>query len=265
MSAWATQRKFYIFFTILVGISIITIGILFFFLYKPESCVDGLHNQSELGIDCGGVCPNACKESPKELLTLWSRVFPLADGIYSSVSYIENQNKDLYIPNIQYVAKFFDSNGVYVTFSSNYTRISADGITPVLIPFIISDKREISNVEFSFIEEPVFKMYKDGDINFNVLNTEILNLDTSPKVRALINFESDSPIRESEFVAIIYDQKNNAIGASRTVQEDINPSEIRELQFTWVNPFVLLDAPCPGGLCKQQPERVEIIPLITKR
>lgn len=265
MSAWATQRKFFIFFSTLVGVSIICISSIFFILYEPESCSDGLRNQSELGIDCGGECPNVCIVPPKKLLTLWSRAFPLADGIYSAIAYIENQNKDLYIPKIQYRFRFFDSKGVYITYSSDYATILPNGITPIIVPFVGSDERVIESVEFSFVNDPVFETYPEEDASFDVLNTELKNPETSPKLNATVLLSSGPTVKEVEFVAIVYDQNDNAIATSKTVQENMRLNEIRELHFTWVNPFVLLDAVCPGGLCKQSPERVEIIPLVTRR
>ena len=56
----------------------------------------------EAGVDCGSVCGVMCAVQPVPLLPLWTRTFPVSEGVYAAVAYVENQNETLYVPEVQY-------------------------------------------------------------------------------------------------------------------------------------------------------------------
>src|SRR3989344_4321547 len=81
MDPWARRRQ-----TIILGIAAFAalgIAALVYINYQPApSCSDGLQNQGELAIDCGGPCAAVCAQEPRPLVVEWARVFPIAGGPY---------------------------------------------------------------------------------------------------------------------------------------------------------------------------------------
>lgn len=255
----------YIIITLLILIAFLASGVLFFIFHTPVSCDDGVQNGLELGVDCSGSCPNVCPVDPKKLLDVWVRPFPLADGVYSAVAYIENQNADLYVPSVQFEIVLYDADGSVITRASQNTPIMPNGVTPIFVPHVVTGEREAVSATFRFIGEPVFVPHS-GSYRFSFSDTSVDASDGSfPRVSALVTNTGDRAVREVDFVVVVYDEDAVAIAASRTFERDMQPGETRALQYTWVRPFELRRGLCPGGLCVREVKQVEIIPVVLKR
>ena len=91
MIPWATKQKMrytIVFITILIAVSFMPLYIVTKnFLERDETCVDGIQNQDETGIDCGGICVTACLDQISDLKVLWSRVFYVDVGVYDAVAF----------------------------------------------------------------------------------------------------------------------------------------------------------------------------------
>ena len=262
MSAWALQRRISVIVTIIVMVVFaVSVG-LFRIFYHVPSCDDGIQNGLEEGIDCGGVCPQLCVAPPEPLRDVWRRAFPVAEGVYAAVAYIENLNEDLYVPEVQFEFELYNAAGTLIGRVSKTTPIMPNGITPVFIPHIVTGKQEAAVTSFRFVREPKFakQPYEYGldiqDVYRRVGEGE------EPYVRATAVNVGTKMVRAADFVALLYDEEGTAVAASNTFAERIKPGERREIQYTWPNPLTLRKGTCPGGQCIKQVERVEIIPVI---
>ena len=262
MSAWSQQRKLYI---ILTGVVIGAFGIsatLFAIFYHPPSCDDGIQNGLEEGIDCGGSCTNFCAAPTKQLRDLWRRAFPIANGVYAAVAYVENQNESLFVPEVQFEIELYDVSSTLIGRISQVTPIMPNGITPIFVPHIVVGKQEVASASFRFVTEPVFEEqpypygFEIKDMHKNIEE------DAAPYVRATVVNTGEKAVKEADFVVILYDKEGTAIAASRTFETKIQPREERLIQFSWINPLTLRKGECPGGQCKKEIERIEIIPII---
>ena len=264
MSAWSAQRKVNIFLTVMVIVIGIISTIIFTIYYEPITCDDGIQNGLETGVDCGGVCPTICPKQPKKVLDLWTRFFPVVDGVYSVVSYIENQNKNLYIPSVQYEILLYDEEGSVISRASEKTTIMPNGITPIFVSAILTGESKVATASFRFTEEPRFVL-QPNDSTFTVSDIQIETpKNDNPQVRATVKYTGQQVLPEVDFVAVVYDVKDVAIAAARTFEQYLAPDEQRALQFSWVRPFTLRKDTCAGGICVQPVQRVEIIPVIQR-
>jgi len=83
------QLAYFLFFVIVIGsIS----GGLYFWLRTEATCTDGVKNQEEEGIDCGGPCANICLESLVEMRVLGSELVKIRENDYDFVAKINNPN-----------------------------------------------------------------------------------------------------------------------------------------------------------------------------
>ena len=187
----------------------------------------------------------------------------LAEGVYAAVAYIENQNKDLYVPSVQYEIVLYDAEQSIVTRASKRTPIMANSVTPVFVPHILTGKAAVATASFRFTEEPVFARrpaphaFTFSDITLESERNE------SPRARAVVRNGGTETVASSYFVAIVFDEDGTAVAASRTFEEYIAPGESRILQFTWVYPFVLRTGVCADGYeCLRKADTVKIFPVI---
>ena len=86
----------------LVVVGSIVVGFYFAFLKPTPTCFDGIQNQNERGIDCGGLCIKACIPSDLKPLELVEEphIIPVDDMHASLLARVLN-------PNIGYAAKNF--------------------------------------------------------------------------------------------------------------------------------------------------------------
>lgn len=261
MSAWSVQRKLSIIITMVVIAGFVVSGVLFLILHNPPSCNDGIQNGLELGIDCGGVC-ELCPVEPKKLLDVWTRNFLIAEGVYAAVAYIENQNENLYVPEVQFEIELYNKNNAAITRASSKTTIMPNGVTPIFAPHFLTGQQKAVTASFRFTEKPKF-LPVPNPYGFTIADIHLTVPEDKPSyVRALVTNVGELPVKEVDFVAILYDEDNVAVAASRTFEEDVKPRETRTIQYSWVLPLTLRKGICPGGLCTKQVKRVEIVPIV---
>ena len=69
--SWAQRRKAtYIISLLFILISIISV-ILYLALNKKPTCFDGIQNQGEVGVDCGGSCVILCRVQYTNPVVIW--------------------------------------------------------------------------------------------------------------------------------------------------------------------------------------------------
>src|SRR3989344_2789665 len=114
MISWSTRRKsIYIIGILLCFLFALLLPILFV-TYKAPSCTDGLKNQGELGVDCGGPCTLLCKANALDIVVHWQRAFKVKNGVYNALAYIENPNLDSGVGKIFYRFKLYDSDNILI-------------------------------------------------------------------------------------------------------------------------------------------------------
>ena len=193
---------------------------------------------------------------------LWRRAFPIADGVYATVAYIENQNQNLYVPEAQFEIELYNTTNTLIGRVSQTTPIMPNGITPIFVPHVVVDKQEVTSTSFRFVKEPTFKK-QPYPYGFEIKNIyKNIEENKAPYVRATAVNTGKRTMKEVDFVVILYDENGTAIAASRTFEKEIQPKEERVIQFSWIHPLTLQKGQCPGGQCEKQIERVDIIPII---
>ena len=97
----------------LVIVGAIATGIYFLFLKPAPSCFDGIQDEGETGIDCGGPCAKLCIPSniapivPLGAVTIFS---PLA-GHVTVLAELENTNTDFAANSFDYVVTLYGADG----------------------------------------------------------------------------------------------------------------------------------------------------------
>lgn len=239
--SWATQRKIIIT-TILFLVIAVPVAFLFNYVFsKPPTCFDGVKNQDEQGIDCGGnICAALCPVSVKDLVTVWDpRLFKVADGLYSTVVYVENPNVNAGAKQVPYTFKFYDSvdKNVVIAERSGVIDIYPEKAFPILETGISTGKRSASRVTFSFDRPARFEKMAPRVEKVVVKDQVIVDEDTAPRVNARIQNVSVDTVKDVTVTAVIFDDQGNAIAVSQTFVEALTKNETRDISFSWLQPF----------------------------
>lgn len=236
--SWASRRKTAyatgvgLFFAIIIGGPLA-----YWYLSIPPTCIDGIQNQGESDIDRGGPCPLLDDEALTPPGLLWTRSFRVRDGAYSAVAYIQNPNADAGVRAVRYRFGLYDERNVLVTERTGITYIMPGSVTAVFEGNIETGSRVVAHTYFEFVQSPQWERLVDTSIVLEILETEISDTDTMPRLTAHVRNTSVREIRDIKLVAIVSDPAGNAFTASQTALPIIEPGESEQITFTWPSPF----------------------------
>ncbi len=250
MLPWSLKRQLiYLFLVFSLFVALLVAGY-FVFIRKAPSCGDGIQNQDELGVDCGGGCGAVCKSEILMPIKKWSRVFKVKDGLYDTATLIENPNNTLGVKSFRYNFKLHDKNGILITDRIGQVFLNPNEKMVIFESGIDTGKRL---AERAFIE---FDKNQDWIRLENVERPKIISQNTTvvagnmPRVFAEIKNTSLFDVSNINVVVVIYDDDDNAIGISSTFINYLAKDSVQDVTFTWPGPF-------PG-----QPKTVEIFPRV---
>lgn len=251
--SWSSKRKL----TYFSALMLIFIGGATIFLWpyfnREPTCFDGKQNGDETGIDCGGSCLLVCTAENYRLVTLWARAFPVTDGNYNLMAYIENQNRESGISRINYEFRAYDENNIFLGRKDGTTFITSNDRTAIFEPGLVAGNRVPSRVDFSFTSAPVWirvNREQRNALSVSVEDKVVSNVFTSPKVTANVVNNTLIDMKNVDVVAILYDDLNNVINVSKTFVPVLPKNSRVPVVFTW-----------PGSLSKN-PSRVDIFPQV---
>ncbi len=238
MIAWATKRKLQ-YLGIIAGLFILFVAVpLYLFIYDKPTCFDGFENGDEVGVDCGGSCRLLCTAEIGQPIARWDpRIFKISPGIYSVLAYLENPNVTAEVLHAPYTFRLYDNKGLIITERKGETFIPKGQTFAVFEGNFSTGERIPTRAVFSFGPNLTWTKNLTTPPDLAVTNKALSREETSPRVDATITNKAVNVVSNIELTAIIFDGAGNAIGASRTLVEDINPQDSKALVFTWPLPF----------------------------
>ena len=237
---WALKRQ--LFYVAVLVVFFLTLGFLIISpqINKIPSCTDGVQNGNEAGIDCGVSCPKACSFEVDQISVLWVRTFEVIPGRYNAVAYLENHNRNAAINKIKYKFRFADGNNIYIGKREGETFVPPSGKFAIFEPGIGVGNSIPIYANFEFTETPVWNTVPEDKLNQLKISTsdiKLENQDISPHLSATIKNDSLFTVPKVSVVAIMYDEKGNAVSASRTYLDVLTAGQSANIDFTWPKPI----------------------------
>ena len=251
-SAWARRRQLLYGGGLLFFFVLVIVPTIFFYVYEPPSCFDGKMNQTETDIDRGGPCTLLDARYLQPHAVLWSRSFPVRDGFYNAVAYIENPNSHAGVKNAIYQFKLYDERNILIAERFGQAPIVPEKVFPIFEGRIDTGNRIPVRTTFGFVNVFTWEKMVDETSGLRVRNERVSDLTTAPRVSAELTNTTVAPVEDLVVIATLFDGKSNAFASARTVVERIDAGETKTLVFTWPEPFTANVA------------RVDIIPLAAR-
>lgn len=254
MLSWSAQKKLvYISVTLFIFALIVGIPVYFKFIKKPPTCFDGILNQDEREVDCGGVCLKLCKNEAIDPAILFERYFNVISGIYNGVALIENRNVGLYALRVPYVMKLYDNQNVLLAERVGETFLTGAKTFPIIEYAIDTKERKVSKITFSFLGEIDWKRgaFKDPDVE--VINKKLFDDKGLPRLSAVLRNNEIYRIGKTPVVALLYGEGGNLIASSHTLVDEIAGQGETPVVFTWNEAF------------KDTPTKIDIVPRLIPR
>jgi len=236
------KKKRAIIIAIFVAIFLSAIFAIYLWLRPAPTCSDGIKNQNETDIDCGGVCPNKCNKIVAENLVSQEQGF-VESGLvnkYDLYSRVSNPNNVFGSNKFQYEFKLKDAAGNVIA-----TKLGSDYILPGESKYVTENNIEtdkipasvefnISNqawVEFiDYFERPQLKVVNKqyNPISSGVGFSEAIGLlkNESPYDFTLIKLE-----------IILKDANDKVVALNSTEMRTVKSGENRDFRSLWLNRF----------------------------
>lgn len=252
MILWAMRRRalylssIFVFFVVLIGVP------LAIYLYEPPSCFDTKQNQGEAGPDCGGPCTLLCPNDSLPFIVDWTQKFEVTSSLWSVAAHIQNPNDSSGAVDVPYIFQLYDSEGVLIAERRNKISIRPRASLTIFEGGFLVE-RDPARVVFSFTAEPVFKKMNQAAPEIVALNRALSGEEIRPRLEATLRNNGTIPVRDMPVTAVVFDKEGNAIAASKTIVDNLDSNESKDISFTWPQPF-----PVEIGYC-ESPADVAIL------
>ncbi|HVB20110.1 MAG TPA: hypothetical protein VNF51_02405 [Candidatus Paceibacterota bacterium] len=250
--SWAAQRRFII--MLIIGSIIVALVATVFFttFSQAPSCTDGIQNEGETGIDCGGPCPYLCTADEQPPTVLFTTALTNAAGRTDVVASIENKNANAAAKDVPYNVTLYDAKQLLLQTVSGTLDLPPGATETVFIPGVISGKQAVANAFLTIAPSAPrwFAMAADTRILPSVLNTVQSGSPNAPSVDATLGNGSSTTLTNVQVIVLVRDAQGSVIAASRTVVPSIPAQGQATAIFTWNNAF-------PNA-----PASIEVVPVI---
>ncbi|MBI2062429.1 MAG: hypothetical protein HYT64_01935 [Candidatus Yanofskybacteria bacterium] len=209
-------------------------------LVTKVSCIDGIWNGKEEGVDCGSLaCGKACAPAIMPINIISSQFFKTSQGDYDFVVQLSNSNVSHGASQIEYSVDAFNHRG------STYI---LPGQTKWLVLTALKSSTEIgdanlviNNAQWEKLDMP------NNTVNFVLRRKDYHNIQKGTELNAIIYNDSNFDFDKIDVVVILFDDMGNIVGANNTdIRTFVSKTE-RGFSVVW--PFTL-----PGTAVRQDVE-----------
>jgi len=215
---------------------IIVLAIIVFVIYsifsgtKKETCFDGIQNQTETGIDCGGPCKE-CEQI--EAIKILNQAFiPTVDNNYDLVAQIKNPNIYLGGEILNYEFDLYDNNDQLIGTKTGNTYILPQETKYIVEPRIFSEKI-VSKMEFKIQNVSWKKLSAISNLEIRTKNIAYQKFDTNSKFVGFVENKTSYDLGTIEVVGILFDVNNKIIAVSKTLMNTVLMNETRGFEMNW--------------------------------
>ncbi len=218
-------------------LSLVGLVIYFGFYYTPANCFDGIFNNKELGVDCGGSCVLICPFTVTSPEIVWAESFKIVDGQYNAVAYIENKNPVAGTPTLAYTFRLFDKDEI-IAEREGVTVLPPNSVYPIFEGRVLTkDGKVPTRTEIILKPSNMWLPAKIGRSQFRTMSTELLSTDARPRLNTKVENTELTEARDVEVVATIFNQAGNPVTASQTFIDKFESRTTKDVVFTWPKPI----------------------------
>ncbi len=247
--SWRSRRQGTYFGIFAVLVFIVLTAVFYPVLNKPATCFDGKQNGKETGVDCGGSCAMYCPKTVVLPRIEFSAIFPVSDGVYNAVALLTATDPNAGAKSAPYVFSLYDESGRIIDEIKGNTFIPSASQFAVFESQIRTGERVPVRAQFRWGAEQI--KFEKVEFNSNTLPIEVSlwkreTVLATERLSVNITNTSFDSVPESEYIVIVYDEKDEPIATSRTVAMVPARSSV-DLYFSWPYEF------------KSAPKRYELI------
>jgi hypothetical protein len=220
----------------LLILAIIAGGI--YLLIKPElpSCSDGIQNQGEVGIDCGGPCSFCPERLRKDLEIIFTEAIETQDNYVDLVAKIKNPNRDWGADSFSYLFELYDVSGNLIVSREGNSYVLPHETKYAIEQRILADS-EIFSVEFKITDIAWQELVDYKEVELLVRNLEFKQSENLSQLTGTLENRSSYDLDKIGIYTVLLDKDSNILGAGKTEIRTLLSKESRYFEIKW--PFLI--------------------------
>ena len=235
-------KRFLIGFVYLAMVIALGVFVYFSFIKAPETCSDGKKNQNESGVDCDGVCTNACKENIiGQAFEIQEVAFvPGGEGVYDVLGKIYNPNDEIGASVFHYTFELKDQSGKVLVEREGESFIlpqETKSLIELNLPFAevpFSATLRISEIgweRFSgYQSKPTISIYQR---RYDQISSGV----GFGEAYGLVVNESPYDFRTISVKVVLRDASGKPLAFNMTQMNTVNAKEERDFRLVWPTAF----------------------------
>lgn len=205
--------------------------------HHTPSCNDGVKNQNETGVDCGGRCARACIDAQAPLTINWARFFQVGNGVYDIAASVENKNEYAGIPDLEYTFTLYDDADHIVATQSGTTFINPREEAIVFAPTVHTTGIPARAELVLHHDTDWYQVPSSAQYLITVRDQALSGKDTRPLLTATIVNASSKDLFNVEAVGVVYGSGATPVGVSSTKVDTLAGDGTARVSFYWPLPF----------------------------
>jgi hypothetical protein len=146
------KQLFYGFLYLLLFVAF-SISFFFIFLKPAPSCTDGILNQDEEQIDCGGKC-SSCELKTIELTVTGKRAFYAPGGRVSFMVSLDNESSNFWAKEFSYELDVTNRKGLTVDVIKGFSSVPPKSKKDLIFPAAYANSDGIGGFDFKIVGQP---------------------------------------------------------------------------------------------------------------
>ncbi|NCU41178.1 MAG: hypothetical protein EOM19_00450 [Candidatus Moranbacteria bacterium] len=210
-------------------------------LFSPDpTCNDGIRNQGEEAIDCGGSCL-PCSEiiEAEDIKVIETALLSISPDTYDAVAFIQNPNNLFGSGNFSYTFNFIDKSGSIVkTFQDTAYILPAQGRYLMLLEEKIEGTPVRVEAHIDAVTWEKFNEYEAPSLTITNKAFEKVSSGTDYAVaKGLVRNQSPYDFETVEIYVVLRDVLGEIIAMNRTDMQTVRSGEKRDFPVVWKYAF----------------------------
>lgn len=212
----------------------------YYLIHSAPSCSDGIQNQEEEGIDCGGPCPPCPISQPQDIEVFWSRLLSSQADFYDLAAQIKNPNQHCGSGQLPYRFEIYNQSGELIKQVNGSTFILPNQSKYLVESRIALDCpiEQVGQIQLSFGEISWDKLKDYYSLpQLIVQQKEYFLLESNQpgfsQARAILLNKTDFDFDKIDIDFLLFDDQGRLLALNTTKVRTLLADEKRDLVATW--------------------------------
>ncbi|MFH1938318.1 MAG: FeoB-associated Cys-rich membrane protein, partial [Patescibacteria group bacterium] len=212
--------------------------LIYYFIKSGPTCDDGIKNQAEEEIDCGGPCSSCELINIEDIEVLWVKVISNQEGFYDLAAQIKNPNQNYGSGQVSYQFELYDIQDKFIAKYSGSTFILPNQ-TKYLIKVRVESNSMVNRAKLSFsqiewekpenyqfpeliVQQKEYRLLSDKETGFS-------------QARAVVINKTNFDFNKIDVDILLFDSFRNLIAINSTEISTLLANQERDFTVIWFN------------------------------